>query len=459
MDGSGSPDTRRARVAIVGGGPGGLFTAYMLNRYKPDLEVTLFEAADRLGGKIMTRRLAGSGAMYEAGAAELYDYSGIGEDPLRSLVTDLGIATLPIEGGTVFFDGHRIESEQDISTCLGVEAHRQIEAYTRKARTLFSPAAYFDEDYASPQSAALAGKTYADHLCGIKDGLARRFVEVVAHSDVATDAHATSATYGVQNWLMNFPDYMSLYTLRGGLSTLVDGVAARLRAHIRLGSRIQAIEPQGDGRYRLTMASDDCLASGDFDHVVVALPPNHLSLLHFPDLAMRKGVARHLTHYDHPGNYLRISIAFPHPFWRDHVSGSYFMLDAFGGCCLYDESDRHPPGGPAVLGWLLAGDAALTYANMTDDELALEAVRSLPRAMRTASPAPMEHVVHRWVGSVNGWPMGSPIMDVGQRHRPAPKQHPRFLVVGDYLFDSTLNGVFDSAEFVADLIAEALVEA
>ncbi len=39
------------------------------------------------------------------------------------------------------------------------------------------------------------------------------------------------------------------------------------------------------------------------------------------------------------------------------------------------------------------------------------------------------------------------------RHRPEPLQHPNLLVVGDYLFDSTLNGVLDSADFAAEWLA------
>ena len=37
---------------------------------------------------------------------------------------------------------------------------------------------------------------------------------------------------------------------------------------------------------------------------------------------------------------------------------------------------------------------------------------------------------------------------------PDPDRHPNFFVVGDYLFDSTLNGVADSADCVAGWIAE-----
>ncbi|MEY2724262.1 MAG: hypothetical protein RLZZ458_129, partial [Planctomycetota bacterium] len=43
-----------------------------------------------------------------------------------------------------------------------------------------------------------------------------------------------------------------------------------------------------------------------------------------------------------------------------------------------------------------------------------------------------------------------------QRHRPEPVEHPRLFLTGDYLFDSTINGVMDSAESVANAIVAAV---
>ena len=43
-------------LAIVGGGPGGLMTAwYQKEARRPVPKVTIFEASDRLGGKILTK--------------------------------------------------------------------------------------------------------------------------------------------------------------------------------------------------------------------------------------------------------------------------------------------------------------------------------------------------------------------------------------------------------------------
>jgi SAM-dependent methyltransferase len=50
-----------------------------------------------------------------------------------------------------------------------------------------------------------------------------------------------------------------------------------------------------------------------------------------------------------------------------------------------------------------------------------------------------------------------PARDVMTNHRPEPKQHPGLVVVGDYLFDSTLNGLLDSSDAATDIIVTEMM--
>jgi hypothetical protein len=59
---------------------------------------------------------------------------------------------------------------------------------------------------------------------------------------------------------------------------------------------------------------------------------------------------------------------------------------------------------------------------------------------------------------VSGVPGGWHPLPADRRHRPSAA-HSNVLVVGDYLYDSTLNGVFDSAEYVAGWVAAELIAA
>jgi hypothetical protein len=62
------------------------------------------------------------------------------------------------------------------------------------------------------------------------------------------------------------------------------------------------------------------------------------------------------------------------------------------------------------------------------------------------------------MNAVNALPGGSPPQPLPRRHQPDPLGTPDLLVVGDYLFDSTLNGVLDSADYVASWLAARMTE-
>jgi hypothetical protein len=85
-------------------------------------------------------------------------------------------------------------------------------------------------------------------------------------------------------------------------------------------------------------------------------------------------------------------------------------------------------------------------------------LETLPRFMRDGKKYLREARVHRWAGTVNGLPGGVPSREPESRHQPEPTQHDGLFVVGDYLFDSTINGVLDSADIVADWILEDIEE-
>ncbi len=113
------------RIGIIGGGPGGLMTAYLLERPSPrPVSLTLFEASGRLGGKILTRSFGKVPIPYEAGAAELYDYSQLGPDPLRELIASFGLPVHELVGETVVLGDCILKTEADIGRELGPDALR-----------------------------------------------------------------------------------------------------------------------------------------------------------------------------------------------------------------------------------------------------------------------------------------------------------------------------------------------
>jgi cation diffusion facilitator CzcD-associated flavoprotein CzcO len=119
------------RIAIVGGGPGGLLTAYELeNRCGSMFEATLFEASHRIGGKIVTRQfasfsplaaaalstIAATSTVCPSGAAALTEHEQFSVDARR-----------PPSGFSMLI--RRISARRSVSICgrppNGGDFHRQ----------------------------------------------------------------------------------------------------------------------------------------------------------------------------------------------------------------------------------------------------------------------------------------------------------------------------------------------
>lgn len=446
-------------LGIVGGGPGGLMTAYHIQKYtNRPVHLTILESSDRLGGKVHTRQFDNRIASYEAGAAELYDYSHIDDDPLKLLVAELGLSITRMEGGAVVLDGHVLSNLDDVRQRLGPLAEHALQKFDRESSARISPREFYIADHTLVHHHDLVGRPFKPWLEQLPDGGARRLIEVLIHSDLATEPENTNLEYGLHNYLMNNPRYLRLYSIVGGNELLPRELANRIRGEFRLRSRATQVERTDDGRIGVQIEHAGTSRQETFDALVLALPYSALCGLDLRGDLLRNAMRRHLDHFNHPAHYLRITLQFDRPFWRDRFPDSFCMLDQFGGCCLYDESARHPGMVAGVLGWLIAGDAAVKMADWDDDALVDAALESAPLWLSGGRDRLVEAKVHRWIGAVSALPGGRFTIPIDRRHRPEPTLHPNLFVVGDYLFDSTLNGLLDSADFVAQWISTDLNE-
>ncbi len=446
-------------LAIVGGGPGGLMSAWYLKRKLGDLcRVTIFEAADRLGGKILTRKFDSAPAMYEAGVAEIYDYSMTGPDPLRELIQHFGLQTIPMDAEQVQLDGELLNDVPGMRRKYGAKTADAIEAFRKTCAAMVTPIEYYEgvgsHDNEHPW-AYLSGEELLDRE--VADPTAKRFFKVMARSDIATEAHNTNGLNALKNFVMDIDGYIGLYSIQNGNEQLIDCLRSEVDASIQLNHRVLEVGKNESGRYRLKMMNGKGPETRDFDLVLVCLPHSWLATMGWEGEELRKSMVKHIAYFDRPAHYLRVSILFDEPFWGEKIPGAWFMSEAFGGCCVYNEGSRHDVGRHGVLNWLIAGSDALAFANLGDQELIEAALKSLPASLGDARAHFVEGKIHRWLSSVNALPGGLPARDVMTNHRPEPKQHPGLVVVGDYLFDSTLNGLLDSSDAATDIIVTEMM--
>lgn len=442
-------------VAVIGGGPGGLMAARLLEQKAPrECRITLFEASGRLGGKLQTRRFDSADVTYEAGVAECYDYEAFGPDPLKDLVRALGLVPLPTGGTAVILGGRILRDDRDVERQLGHRTLEAIKGFRQRAVLRVSPARWYRGFGPADRRDPWATRTGRDLLDEVPDPLARRYLHVVMHSDLATEPHQVNGLVGLRNALKSVEGYGAQYTVAGGIEAFGRSLAASLAAtSVYTGTPVRAVSDARGGGYLVTVQREGRRESLPFDAVIAALPYYLLPRIAWSGDRLARAMDAHVARYDNPGHYLRIALLFERPFWRTHVHGSWMMLDAFGGCCGYDESP--PNGGRGVLNLLLAGADALTLCNADDEVLVREAVDALPPILRAEGRRQLlEGRVHRWAGALSGSPGGSPMVEPGLAHCPEPVFHPRLAVVGDYLFDSTLNGVLRSAEIATSLVLE-----
>jgi monoamine oxidase len=394
------------QAAVVGGGPGGLFTAHLLERkLHRDCEVTIFEASARVGGKVLTRGFDSAPVLYEAGVAGCYDFESLGRDPLTALVEELGLRRIPKRGGVSVLEGRLLRDEEGILRQLGSGPFDAIERFRRRAVSRL------------PRESGHAGS--------------RRN----ARPDFLLDVSGSRR-----------------YSIEGGMERLPRRLLESFTAtRVKLQAPVVGIERTAGERYRVRFRRGRETRSREFDAVFVALPHACLGMIEWSGQKLRRAMSAQIAHYDRPAHYLRVSMLFEKPFWRRLGEGSPFTLDSFGGTSVDDASPRHDCGGRGVLGFLLAGSPALSLGNLDDGTLCDRILESLPDDLfADARGNFLESKVHRWAGAVSAQPGG--VRDARAAHRPEAEEHPRLFLVGDYLFDSTLNGVYDSADLATDLM-------
>ena len=168
-------------LAIVGGGPGGLMSAWYLKKKLGELcRVTIYEASDRVGGKILTRKFDSAPAMYEAGVAEIYDYSMIGPDPLRELIQHFGLQTIPMDAEQVQLDGVLLNDVPGMRRKYGAKTADAIEAFRKRCTEMVSPIEYYEGVGAHDNEHPWAYITCEELLDKeVDDPTAKRFLKVM----------------------------------------------------------------------------------------------------------------------------------------------------------------------------------------------------------------------------------------------------------------------------------------
>ena len=264
-------------VAIVGGGIAGLHCAYRLK--KLGVVATVYDAADRVGGRMFTDRQTFPEGMFAELGGEFIDTD---HATMHALATELGLDLYDFQTDDTNLSDHVLLVGGKMLTVD--EVFNDFEPIAAKilaaVKTLHDPTSR-RVTYDNPNGAeALDGQSVTAWLDGIgATGPVRALLDIIYALEFGLESDVSSAL----NLLLTIDTNASKLALGGdsderfhtklGNDSFPTRLAAKLDpAQIQLGMALAAISEGADGRYLLTFEQGSSTKEITADHVVMALP-------------------------------------------------------------------------------------------------------------------------------------------------------------------------------------------
>ena len=257
-------------IAIIGGGMAGLNAAYQLQ--KAGLKSTVYEARNRLGGRILSATgIVGEGLVTDLGGSLI----NTNHEDILALAKEFDLKLFdrakdaqkfPFPETAYYFAG-KLRSEAELA-----------EKLRPLAQQISQDADLIDKDFDrfAPQFDRLSVTAYLDqHTDKIPEPFIRTLVENSIRTEFGVEPQDSSAL----QLLFNLPTVKGKkvevlgnsderFVVEGGSGKIIDSLSAALSAQIQTGMRLSKLESKKPG-FRLTFADNKVIEA---DWVIVAIP-------------------------------------------------------------------------------------------------------------------------------------------------------------------------------------------
>ncbi len=266
-------------LAIIGAGIGGCSAAYFAHQLLPDARITIYDSRNRMGGRILTCKVAG--ANLELGATFFNGFNRILLDivKLEQLRTNRidKFANFAVWNGSELVFRSKIRTYATYLKILTRYRFDTVRTYflLRKAQTQLTK--LYSEILESPgeiaekiQSVGLDrwySKSFIEIL--MENGVSQRFVDEIL-TPITRAIYSQDACLGGLAGLSSLIGVYSgaTFSLEEGNSSLPAHLARVSNARIKLDHKVEAIEKTSSASFRLHIGED----TFDFDKVIIATP-------------------------------------------------------------------------------------------------------------------------------------------------------------------------------------------
>lgn len=423
MSASSQPERGRpSSVAVIGGGVSGLTAAYELA--KAGIACTLIDANAVLGGVIRTEHAGG--CLIEAGpdsflaqkpwALELIEELGLGDQVIAS--NDERRRTFVLRGGRLIQipDGLQFMAPTRMAPVLrspllsvGAKARMAAELLRRPsggARPDRSVAEFVTDHYGSEVNEYLAQPMLAGVYGAEPEVLS---VNAVLPRFVELESRYGSLSRGLIAGMKKArpakgPRPSLFLSLRGGMQTLTDALAARTAGkaqHVR-GRALALTRANGGWAVQLEDG-----ASLRCDAVILALPAYESARLLAPIDAEIVEPLRSIPY----GSSITVGLVYQRPAFQHPLNGFGFLVPRAEGrllaACTWvgTKFDGRAPQDRPLLRAFLSGSKAQERLGRTPDELAAEVDAELKQLMRYTAD-PVEWRTAAWDRAMAQYPVG-----------------------------------------------------
>ena len=422
-------------VIVVGAGLAGLSAAVRL--MKDGARVTVVEARDRVGGRVLTiRDLFDEGQHAEAGG----DFIDRGQEDIRRLVDQYGLNVRTILRQGFSFVRDKGRGEIDGRPIKGERAWKPI---ADRAKPLIDAYQRAEQRWESAVIRTLAQQSVAQWL-----------------DEIDADAHMRAMVRGLRGFFLADPENLSLLVLieqlaseapgqdamgriEGGNDRLPRAMAKELGEALHLNTSARAIHDD-QSSMRVTVEHGGDRTQMKADYVILAVPVNMVRAIEIaPALPLEQAKVLERLKY---GRVTKSLLQFDRRFWKRKGRSSAYGSDAPTGA-IWDANEEQR--GPAGILTLMAGGQA---SEDSQKILSQEGVQGLVRALEWLKPGEAELLHHYHVTwEHDSWAQGGyvyfdPSFDPAWRPWLA-RPHGRLLFAGEHTsikWQGYMNGAVES---------------